>query len=62
MKEQQKNLRRNIDEMEISNLPDKELKIVVIKTFTEFGKRKRINTVRKSRERKYKSTKQKSQS
>ena len=44
--------RRNLNEMVISNLPDKEFKIVVIKMLTGFGSR--INTVRTSRDRKYK--------
>ena len=38
---------KNLNETEIRNLPDKELKVIVIKTFTELGRR----TVRTSTKR-----------
>lgn len=38
-KEQDKNLRKDLKETEISNLPDKEFKVMVLKILTEFGRR-----------------------
>lgn len=49
------NLRKTLNKMAIGNLHDKEFKIMVVKMLTEFGKR--TNTMRTSRDRKYKSTK-----
>ena len=43
---------KDINEMEISNLPNKEFKVIVIKMLTIL--RKRMNTVRSSTKRKYK--------
>ena len=45
MKKQNQNIRRkNFNEIEISNLPDKEFKVMVIKIFTK-PRRKWMNTV-----------------
>ena len=40
MKEQDKASGKELNEMEISNLPDKEFKVIVIKMLTELGRRK----------------------
>ena len=49
MKEQNKTSGKNLNEMEISNLPDKEFKVIIIMMLTELWKR--MNTVRTSTKR-----------
>ena len=39
MREQDKTLEENLNERELSNLPEKEFKVIVIKMLTELGRR-----------------------
>ena len=54
MKEQNKTSEKELNEMEVSNLPDEEFKVMVIKLLTELERRMnehvRISTLRNNRE------------
>ena len=60
-KEQEKNLRKSLNNTERSNSPDKEFKVIVIKMLTEFWRRKDEHSEYFNDERKQYSTKQNSQ-
>lgn len=54
MKEQGKTSEKNLYNMEISNLPDKEVKILIIGMFTKLGRRMDDHSENFNKERKYK--------
>ena len=43
-KEQDKNSEKDLNKIEINNLPDKEFKVIIIKMCTELGKRMEENS------------------
>ena len=53
MKEQDKNLQKELNKKEISNLPDKEFKVIVIKMLMELGRRMVEFSENFNRDRKY---------
>ena len=54
MKEQEKITARELNEMEVSNIPDREFKVMIIKLLT--GLEKRVEDLRPSIKRTYKKT------
>ena len=54
MKEQDKTSEKELNEVEISNLPDKEFKVTIIKMFTELRRRMDEHSENFNRVRKYK--------
>ena len=54
MKKQDKTSEKELNEVEISNLPDKEFKVTIIKMFTELRRRMDEHSENFNRVRKYK--------